>query len=393
MPTYKRKLKRILKHDATSAILLLGMAIIALIWANSPWAFIHAKLSNSFLFVINEGLMALFFLAVGLELKRGVIEGDLAKPSQIALPGIAALGGMLIPALIYISINFHHPETLKAWATPVATDIAFALGVLTLFDKRVPRSLKLFLLALAIFDDIGAILIITIFYSAALSYLYLLLALTLTGILFLLNNKNVKTLWPYLTVGILLWLSLIPSGIHPTIGGVVLAFFIPDDVPHKKSSLHILEDALKPWVAFVILPLFALANAGFAIDNLNWNVLSSRVVLGIVFGLFFGKQIGVLFFSYIIIRLRWARLPRGSSWLAMYGVSLLCGIGFTMSLFLGTLSFQNEINYLAQVRIGVIVGSLLSGIVGALILRRALHQLPVAKHNEPMKGGIALGNK
>lgn len=361
-----KSIQKFLALESSSAVILLVMALIAMIWANSPLGFIHARFIDASLFWINEGLMAIFFLLVGLELKKGYISGQLSTPSQVSLPLFAALGGMLIPASIYYLINYHDPDAIKGWATPVATDIAFALGVLSLFGKRVPIAIKLFLLALAIFDDIGAILIIAFFYSHGLVYSMLLLSLVLIFILFIMNRLSIKMLIPYIATGVLLWFCFLKAGVHPTLSGVILALAIPD---HKKNSpLNVLEDVLHPYVAYLIMPLFALANAGFSLQGITPDILTSGIVLGITLGLFVGKQLGVFGFSWLLIRLRIAKLPEKSSWLELYGVSLLCGIGFTMSLFLGTLSFQNNFLCLAEVRLGVVIGSVLSGLAGTAVL-------------------------
>lgn len=361
-------IQKFLRLESSSAILLLAMAVVAMIWANSPFAYIHHRFIDASLFWINEGLMAIFFLIVGLELKRAYLEGPLSRFSQVVLPLFAALGGMIIPAILYCLINRENPILLKGWATPVATDIAFALGVLSLFGSRVPVTLKLFLLALAIFDDIGAILIIALFYSTGLCYLYIAFSFMLVVFLCLLNIFNVKSLISYILLGILLWFCLLHSGIHPTISGVLLALTIPDHTNKKFSPLHQLENMLHPYVAYFIMPLFALANAGVSLQGLPIEILTSGIVLGISVGLFFGKQLGVFGFSWLLIKTGMAKLPEKSSWWELYGVSLICGIGFTMSLFLGTLSFQNDTLYLAEVRLGVIMGSLLSGLFGAFIL-------------------------
>lgn len=363
-----RPIERFLQLESASGIILFMMAILAILWANSPLQSIHYRFVDTFLFLINEGLMAIFFLAVGLELKRGFKDGQLSQFSQVILPLAAAAGGMIVPIIVYWAINYNNPATMIGWATPVATDIAFALGVLSLFGRKVPSALKLFLLALAIFDDIGAILIIGFFYSSGISYLYLACAAVIVLILLLFNYLSIQSLLLYLLTGVLLWFCLLRAGIHPTISGVLLALTIPY-TPHKEDSpLSRLERTLHPWVAFLIMPLFALANAGLSFQGLTLKNLTNDLVAGIIWGLFAGKQIGVFVFSWVLIQLGIAKLPEKTSWLALYGISLLCGIGFTMSLFLGTLSFQNENTYLAEVRLGVIIGSILSGLVGAIIL-------------------------
>ncbi|EKD70523.1 MAG: pH-dependent sodium/proton antiporter [uncultured bacterium] len=375
----KKLLKQFLERESSSSIVLFAMTVIAIGWMNSPLRYFYEQFVSQFLFVINDGLMAIFFLLVGLELKRGFYEGELSSPAQIILPIVAAIGGMLVPALIYILLNYADPVNLKGWATPVATDIAFALGTLSLFGKRVPSALKLFLLALAIFDDIGAIIIIILFYSTGLSLLYLLLSILFILLLFILNWLAIRSWVPYIALGVLLWTSTLFSGIHPTIAGVVLAFFIPHHVDSAKSTMHSMEKFLQPWVAYFIMPIFALANTGFSLRNLSWDIFSSRIVLGIIFGLFVGKQIGVLGSIWLMIRLRLAKLPEQITWLQLYGVAIICGIGFTMSLFLGTLSFQSNTFYLPQIRFGVLSGSILSGIMGVIILRFAFYS---AKHEE-----------
>jgi NhaA family Na+:H+ antiporter len=275
---------------------------------------------------------------------------------------------MIFPALVYLWFNAHDPSAFRGWATPVATDIAFALGVLSLFGRRVPAQLKLFLLALAIFDDLGAILIIAIYFTTSLSWVFLGLGVMTFFMLVGLNRRGVTLLLPYLILGTVLWLTLLKTGIHPTIAGVLLALTIPAGKKIANSPLYKLENALHPWVAYIIMPLFALVNAGFSLEGMSIAILADQVVLGIMLGLFLGKQLGVLGFAWALIRLKWAELPAKSSWLTFYGVCLLCGIGFTMSLFLGTLAFEKETAYLAQVRLGVIMGSILSSFAGAMVL-------------------------
>ncbi len=366
-------IRRFLRLESASGILLFVVAVLAILWANSSLAYLHKLFVDEFLFLINDGLMTLFFLLVGLELKREYLRGQLSRLSQIALPGIAAIGGMIVPALIFLAINFHSHATLQAWATPVATDIAFALGVLSLFGRRIPVGLKLFLLALAIFDDVGAIIIIALFYSQKMSVIWLLLSALLAFFLYLLNRFSVRSLTPYLSLSLVLWVCLLNAGVHPTLTGIILALSIPGDVGDKDYSQPMLEleNNLHPWVAFLIMPVFALSNAGFSFAGITTTMLESHLVLGIFFGLFIGKQVGVFLFSWITIKMKLARLPDNSSWLQLYGIALICGIGFTMSLFLGTLSFPNDSIYLAEMRIGVFSGSLVSGLIGALVLLSA----------------------
>lgn len=384
-------ISRFLKLESLNGIILFIMAFAALIVCNSPLADLYHQLwdvvlsikiggfllSHSILFWVNDGLMTLFFLLVGLELKREFLEGELKDVSSIVLPAAAAVGGMLVPALLYCIINAHDLQRLQGWAIPVATDIAFALGVLSLFGRRAPIELRLFLLALAIFDDVGAIVIIAIFHTHNLSYWSLGVASLLVSLLLLFNVKEVSSLSVYLVVGILLWLCVLNSGIHATISGVLLSIFIPLKTNKKPgvAPARRLEFALHPWVAFLIMPLFAFANAGVSLKGLTTAALTDTIFLGTVAGLFLGKQLGVLIFSWALIKTGWAKLPEKTSWKALYGVALLCGIGFTMSLFLGTLAFQGfDAVYLAEVRLGVLAGSLLSGVAGVIILRSAFQK-------------------
>ena len=371
------------KLEAASGLLLLISAIIALIISNSDYSTLYFETLETYLFVginnfgikmsvvhwINDALMAAFFFFVTLEIKREFLQGELSNRKQALLPIIAAIGGMLVPALIYVYINFQNVETLNGWAIPTATDIAFSLGVLSLLGSRVPLSLKVFLTALAIIDDLGAIVIIAFFYSGNLSIIYLaLLLLTFIGLLTL-NKLNVKKFLPYLILGLILWFFTHESGIHATISGVLLATVIPHRKKEKDFSLLIkLEHKISPYVAFGIMPLFALANAGVSLNGINLNSLLSPVPLGIVLGLFVGKQIGVFLFSIISIKLKIAQMPSNSNWISLYGVGILTGIGFTMSLFIGNLAFAVNTQYMDGVKIGVLAGSLLSTVVGYFIL-------------------------
>lgn len=366
-------IKTFFQHEAASGLLLGIAALVAIIWANSPFALVYQYLQQDLQFFVNEGLMTLFFLLVGLELKREFFLGTLGDVKQIMLPAMAALGGMVVPALIYIMINYTTPIGLRGWSIPVATDIAFALGVLSLFGKKVPISLKLFLMALAIFDDMGAVLIIVFFKTHALSYLFLTCALLIVAGLACLNRFGVLRLGPYLLLGLLLWFFVFKAGIHPTIAGIVLAFFIP--LRKHNSPLQRLENNLHGGVAYLVMPVFALLNAGLSFQNMSFFSLLDSVTLGIALGLVVGKQIGV--FTFTILSVRWGHihLPKQTSWLELYGVALLCGIGFTMSLFLGTLAFAEHFPaYLSKVRLGVLTGSLLSGLIGATVLHIAFKQ-------------------
>jgi len=313
--------------------------------------------------------MAIFFFFVTLEIKREFIQGELSNIKQALLPIIAAVGGMLVPALFYVFINWGNEETMNGWAIPSATDIAFSLGILSLLGSRVPISLKIFLTALAIIDDLGAILIIAFFYSGDLSIPYLTLMLISYTLLLVLNKLSVKLFSPYLLLGLLMWFFTYKSGIHATIAGVLLASTIPHKIKNQSFSLlEKVEHGISPYVAFVIMPLFAFANAGVNLEGLSLSSLMSPVPLGILCGLFIGKQIGVLAFSYVSIKFKFAEPPNNSSWLSLYGVSVLTGIGFTMSLFVGNLAFAENTQYMDGVKIGVLSGSLLSTVVGYLIL-------------------------
>ena len=371
------------KLEAASGIVLLFAAIIALVISNSNYSGLYFETLNKYLFIginnfglklsvlhwINDALMAIFFFFVTLEIKREFIQGELSNIKQAMLPIIGAIGGMLVPALIYVVINFNDPTTLNGWAIPSATDIAFSLGVLSLLGSRVPISLKVFLTALAIIDDLGAILIIAIFYSGDLSTNYLSLMLVSFLFLLVLNKFNVKRFLPYLVVGILLWDFTHNSGIHATIAGVLLAMTIPHRKKEKDFSLLIkVEHSISPYVAFGIMPLFAFANAGVSLEGLSLSSLLDKVPLGIVLGLFVGKQIGVFLFSYISIKLKFAQLPTNSNWYNFYGVGVLTGIGFTMSLFVGNLAFVENIQYMDGVKIGVLTGSLLSTLFGYFLI-------------------------
>jgi len=371
--------KYFFKLEAASGLVLLFTAVIALFISNSSFSETYFNILKSYftlgtenfglklsvLHWINDVLMAIFFFIVSLEIKREFIQGELSNPKQALLPIIGAVGGMLVPALFYVFINFGDSETLRGWAIPSATDIAFSLGVLSLLGKRVPISLKVFLTALAIIDDLGAIVIIAFFYSGNIEIIYLLLMLAAMISLIFLNKFNIKIFLPYLIVGIFLWGFTHQSGIHATIAGVLLALTIPHNIKNSKNSLLLkLEHSISPYVAFGIMPLFAFANAGVSLQGLNLSSLLMPVPFGIVCGLFFGKQIGVFVFSYLSIKLNFAEKPNNSNWMSFYAVSILTGIGFTMSLFVGNLAFAENIQYIDGVKIGVLAGSLLSTIFG-----------------------------
>ena len=371
------------KLEAASGVVLLFAAIIALVISNSDLAELYFSTLNKYLFIginnfglklsvlhwINDALMAIFFFFVTLEIKREFLQGELSNIKQALLPIIAAVGGMLVPALFYVFVNLGDSETLNGWAIPSATDIAFSLGVLSLLGKRVPLSLKVFLTALAIIDDLGAIVIIAIFYSGDLSIKYLSLMLIAFILLLLINKFNIKKFLPYLIVGLFLWDFTHNSGIHATIAGVLLAMTIPHRKKEKDFSLLIkIEHAISPYVAFGIMPLFAFANAGVSLEGLSFASLLDKVPLGIVLGLFLGKQLGVFIFSYVSIKLKIAQMPNNTSWYNFYGVGVLTGIGFTMSLFVGNLAFVENMQYMDGVKIGVLTGSLLSTLFGYFLI-------------------------
>ena len=371
------------KLEAASGLILLISAILALIISNSAYSSYYFGYLEKYIFIgfnevglklsvlhwINDALMAIFFFFVTLEIKREFLQGELSNIKQALLPIIAAVGGMVVPALVYVLINLGDPETLNGWAIPSATDIAFSLGVLSLLGKRVPLSLKVFLTALAIIDDLGAILIIAIFYSGDLNLKYLSLMLLAFIILLIINKFNIKKFLPYLIIGLFLWDFTHNSGIHATIAGVLLAMTIPHREKEKDFSLLIkVEHAISPYVAFGIMPLFAFANAGVSLDGLSLGSLLDKVPLGIVLGLFVGKQLGVFVFSYVSIKLKIAKMPNNANWFNFYGVGILTGIGFTMSLFVGNLAFIDNMQYIDGVKIGVLTGSLLSTLAGYFLI-------------------------
>ncbi len=372
-----------LSPEARSGLLLLTAAALALMAANSPWSQLYdglldtpvsvaigaSALEKPLLLWINDGLMAIFFLMIGLEVRREMTDGDLATWPQRTLPFAAALGGMVIPAAIFIAINLGDAVALDGWAVPVATDIAFALGILALAGDRVPGSLKVFLLALAIFDDLGAILIIALFYSRDLSGTSLALAAVTLVVLLAMNRLGVKDIVAYMLVGLALWLFVLKSGVHATLAGVVLAFAIP--YSGRKSPAYTLEKALHTWVSFLILPIFAFTNAGVHLSGLRLADLGQPVTLGVILGLVAGKQIGIFVFSWLATVTGLAKRPEGASWLQLYGVAALCGVGFTMSLFIGSLAFEHlpQPELLTANRLGILVGSAIAGILGFVLLR------------------------
>jgi NhaA family Na+:H+ antiporter len=392
-----------LKWESAGSVVLLGAAMLAMVLSNSPAAgfydwLLHLPfgvtlgpigLTKPLLLWINDGLMAIFFFLVGLEIKREVLEGELSNLSQLALPGLAACGGMLAPAAIFVALNWSHAENLAGWAIPAATDIAFAVGILGLVGARAPLSLKIFLLALAILDDLGAIIIIAVFYTADLSLLSLGLAGIAILVLALLNRCNVQSLAAYVLIGIVMWVFVLKSGVHATLAGVVLAFAIPLRNPREpdQSLLRRCEHALHPWISFAIMPIFAFANAGVSLSGLGPAQLLDPIALGIAGGLFIGKQLGVIAMVWLCVTLGLGRLPQGANWGQTYGVAVLTGIGFTMSLFIGSLAFPDPAQATA-VRLGVLGGSLLSAVLGFIILRfiarpsqlAVLHKAATARH-------------
>ncbi|MBS0221185.1 MAG: Na+/H+ antiporter NhaA [Proteobacteria bacterium] len=380
-----KRLKALLQGEAGSALPLLVAAALALLFANSPldWMpdtlfatrlsvdFGGVGLSKPLLLWINDGLMAVFFLQVGLEIKREVVEGELSQPAQVVLPIAGAIGGMAVPAVIYAASTWNDPIALRGWAIPSATDIAFAVAVLAALGERVPRAAKLFLLTLAIVDDLASILIIAIFYTSDLSVLSLVLASLCIAVLLALNFTGVRRTGPYLLVGIMLWVCVLESGVHATLAGVVLAFCLPlareAGAPDERPYIR-LEHALSPWVSFLVLPAFAFANAGLTFAGITTDMARDPVTLGIGLGLFLGKQLGIFAGAALSIGLGFAQRPRRTSWLQLYGAAVCGGIGFTMSLFIGTLAFEGD-DHAPLVRLGVLAGSLLSAALGWTILR------------------------
>ncbi len=380
-----------IKLESSGGILLMASAVIAMVCANSFLATYYELLLSTpvevrvgslgidkpLLLWINDGLMAVFFFLVGLELKRELMEGELSDKRNIILPGIGAIGGMFIPAAIYLYFNHTDPVAVKGWAIPAATDIAFALGVLALLGSRVPISIKIFLTSLAIFDDIGAIIIIAIFYTSKISVTALIVVALCIPVLAVLNKNNIISKSPYILVGIIMWIATLKSGVHATLAGVLLAMFIPmrcqknPDISPVKSLEHDLHFV----VAFFILPIFAFANAGISFSGIGMEQLAHGVPVGIALGLFVGKQVGIFGLCWLAIKIGIAQLPKGMSWSSLYGTAALCGIGFTMSLFIGSLAFEETgVNSLFDERLGIIIGSLLSGIVGYIILRLTLKE-------------------
>ncbi len=382
-----RYISSFMQMEAAGGIVLFFAAVLALVLDNSGMAYLYndfltvkltiITLTKPIILWINDGLMAIFFFLVGLEIKREVLEGELNTASKAVLPVIAAAGGIIGPALFYYFINQGDATAIRGWAIPTATDIAFALGVLSLLGSRIPLALKVFLTALAIIDDLAAIVIIAIFYTAELSWISLSIAAICLIILLFFNRLGVSAFTPYAIVGAILWVCVLKSGVHATLAGVVVALVYPTRSTKNPeySPSRRLEKVLHPWVAFVVLPLFAFANSGIPFDTITWKMLFSSISLGIAFGLFFGKQLGIYLSTYIVVKLKIARLPDDVTWAKVYGMSLICGVGFTMSLFIGGLAFgEMGLKYNDIVRIGVLMGSFVSGLVGFIFLRLSCRQ-------------------
>lgn len=384
---YMTVIKEFIQKESSAGIILIIVTILALLLENSSLStmynsFLHThvevrfgnlQIAKPLLLWVNDGLMAIFFFLIGLEVKREVLEGHLSSMSQVALPGIAAIGGMIVPALVFIAFNQGESFAMKGWAIPTATDIAFALGILSLLGNRVPVSLKLFLMALAIIDDLGAIIIIALFYTTDLSTASIIISLISLVILFIMNKMGVTKKAAYIIVGTILWVSVLKSGVHATLAGVALAFMIPlnseDKNGRKFSMSKELEHDLHYWVAFLILPLFAFVNAGVDLRGISIKDMTGTVPMGIMFGLFVGKQLGVFGFSWLAIKLGMASLPKDSNWLQLYGLAVLTGIGFTMSLFVDSLAYDDTQIYHYADKLAILLGSFLSGLIGYIILR------------------------
>lgn len=382
------KIQEFMKFDASSGLVLMAMTVLALIAANTGLSGLYKgfletnvrlgiggfEISKPAVLWINDGLMAIFFFLVGLEIKREVLMGELSSIDKASLPIMAAIGGMAGPGLVFVYLNWGSAATLTGWAIPAATDIAFALGILALLGSRVPVSLKVFLLAIAIIDDLGAIMIIAVFYSSELSVNALTLSMLAFVVAVALNRMGVQRIAPYLIIGVFMWVMVLKSGVHATLAGVLIAMTIPLKAKEgDKSLLYRMEHGLHPWVAFLILPIFAFSNAGVSLTGIEMNDLLEPLPLGIALGLFFGKQIGVFGVTYLLVKSGLSRLPKGMNWQHVYGIACLTGVGFTMSLFIGSLAFNN-IEMMNSVRLGVLSGSIMSGILGFAVLRASVRE-------------------
>jgi NhaA family Na+:H+ antiporter len=385
-------IKKFFQHEAASGFILVFAAMIAMILANSPLnsfynglleipvsvRFGGFEIAKPLILWVNDGLMAIFFFLVGLEIKREILGGNLSSLAQITLPAVAAVAGIAFPALIYVWFNANDPVAIRGWAIPSATDIAFAVGVFTIFGKSLPLSLKLFLLSVAIFDDIGAIVIIALFYSQDLSTASLAVAISGLVVLFLLNRFKVPTQAAYILVGVVVWAAVLKSGVHATLAGFALAWFIPMSVKNEDGHpmLEHMEHKLHPWVGFFVLPIFAFANAGVSLIGVSLDNVFNPITLGIAAGLFIGKQVGIFGVCWLTVKAGLAKLPKDATWPQLYGVTLLCGIGFTMSLFIGSLAFEEQpLEYQVSVKVGVLVGSLLSAVIGAFVLAKVSNNM------------------
>lgn len=386
--------KQFIKTDASSGIILVLSAVLALIMANSFFSASYNDflefpvsvtlgdfaISKPLVLWINDGLMAVFFFVVGLEIKRELFYGQLSRPDQVVLPFLAAVAGIIFPALIYAAFNYQDAVAMNGWAIPSATDIAFALGIFILFGKHLPPSLKLFLLSVAIIDDIGAVIIIAIFYSQDIAHNSLVVASVAIVILFIFNRLELENKTPYILVSIVVWAAVLKSGVHATLAGFIVAWFIPIARDHDKSMSYQIEHGLHPWIAFFVLPLFAFANAGVGLTGASIDELFTPISIGIVGGLFIGKQLGIFAACFIAVKLRLCRLPKDATWSQLYGVCLLCGVGFTMSLFIGSLAFEEQgLAYQTQVKVGVLLGSLISALAGTWMIRASSNKLAAKK--------------
>lgn len=380
------KWKKFIQTDASSGIILVLAATLALMLANSMFSSHYSSflefpvsitlgtfaISKPLVLWVNDGLMALFFFVVGLEIKRELFYGQLSSPDQIVLPFLAAVAGIIFPALIYVAFNYQDAVAMNGWAIPSATDIAFALGIFVLFGKHLPPSLKLFLLSVAIIDDIGAVIIIAIFYSQDLATNSLIIATIGLLILFIFNRLELSNKTPFILVSIVVWAAVLKSGVHATLAGFAVAWFVPIAREKAESMSYQIEHGLHPWIAFFVLPLFAFANAGVSLTGANLDELFTPISLGIIGGLFLGKQFGIFAACFIAVKLKLCRLPKDATWGQLYGICLLCGVGFTMSLFIGSLAFEEQgLAYQTQVKVGVLIGSLVSAFAGAMLIRNS----------------------